>query len=37
MRGYKPDKEITVKTKDDGERTIYLWTIPLNKEKAADE
>ena len=37
MRGYKPDKEITVKTKDDGERTIYLWTIPLNKEKAADD
>ena len=37
MRGYKPDKEITVKTKDDGEKTIYLWTIPLNKEKAADD
>jgi SAM-dependent methyltransferase len=37
MRGYKPDKEITVKTTDDGERTIYLWTIPLNKEKAKDE
>ena len=36
MKGYKPDKEITVKTKDDGERTIYLWTIPLNKEKAND-
>ena len=37
MRGYKPDKEITVKTKEDGERTIYLWTIPLNKEKAKDD
>ena len=37
MRGYKPDKEINVKTTDDGERTIYLWTIPLNKEKARDE
>ena len=37
MRGYKPDKEITAKTKEDGERTIYLWTIPLNKEKAKDD
>jgi len=33
MRGYKPDKTVTVKTKDDFEHTIYLWTIPLNKEK----
>ena len=37
MRGYKPDKVINVKTKEDGERTIYLWTIPLNKEKARDD
>ena len=37
MRGYKPDKEIVVKTKDDGDKKIYLWTIPLNKEKAADD
>ena len=37
MRGYKPDKVITVDTKDDGKKTIYLWTIPLNKEKATDD
>jgi tRNA G37 N-methylase Trm5 len=33
MRGVKPDKVVTVKTKDAGERTIYLWTTPLKKEK----
>jgi precorrin-6B methylase 2 len=33
MRGYKPDKVITVKTKDDLEHTVYLWTIPLKEDK----
>jgi precorrin-6B methylase 2 len=33
MKGYKPDKTITVKTKDDTEHTVYLWTIPLKPEK----
>lgn len=33
MRGYKPDQKITVKTKDDREHDVYLWTIPLKKEK----
>jgi len=33
MRGYKPDKKITYRTKDDREIDIYLWTIPLQPEK----
>jgi len=33
MRGYKPDKKITYRTKDDREIDIYLWTIPLKPEK----
>lgn len=37
MRGYKPDKEVSVKCKnDDGEErdvTLYLWTIPLKEDK----
>jgi precorrin-6B methylase 2 len=33
MRGYKPDQKITVKTKDDREHDIYLWTIPLKEDK----
>lgn len=33
MRGYKPDKIVTIKTEDEGDREIYLWTIPLKKEK----
>jgi SAM-dependent methyltransferase len=33
MRGYKPDKKETVKTKDDREHDIYLWTIPLKADK----
>lgn len=33
MRGYKPDLKITVKTKDDREHDLYLWTIPLQPEK----
>jgi SAM-dependent methyltransferase len=32
MAGYKPDKKITVKAKEDREHTIYLWTIPLKPE-----
>ena len=37
MAGYKPDKVIKVETKERGEKTVYLWTIPLNKEKARGE
>ena len=37
MAGYKPDKVITVDTTNDGKKTIYLWTIPLNEEKAKDK
>jgi len=33
MRGYKPDKKITYRTKDDREVDIYLWTIPLKPDK----
>jgi len=33
MRGYKPDQKIVVKTKDDREYDVYLWTIPLKAEK----
>jgi len=33
MEGVTPDKVETVKLKDGGERTIYLWTTPLKKEK----
>jgi len=33
MRGYKPDQKVTVKTKDDREHDVYLWTIPLKAEK----
>jgi precorrin-6B methylase 2 len=33
MRGYKPDQKVTVKTKDDREYDVYLWTIPLKPEK----
>jgi SAM-dependent methyltransferase len=40
MRGVKPDKTITIRAKNDygteREHTIYLWTIPLKKEKASD-
>jgi len=32
MRGYKPDRKLTVKTKDDREHDVYLWTIPLKPE-----
>jgi uncharacterized protein (TIGR03000 family) len=37
MEGVKPDKVVTMKAKDDrgneNEHTIYLWTVPLKKEK----
>jgi precorrin-6B methylase 2 len=33
MEGVKPDKVETVKTKDGGSHTVYLWTTPLKKEK----
>jgi len=33
MRGVKPDQVITVKCKDEVERTVYLWTTPLKLEK----
>jgi uncharacterized protein (TIGR03000 family) len=37
MKGVKPDKVIKMKAKDDDgleeEHTIYLWTVPLQKEK----
>ncbi len=36
MRGYKPDQKVTVKTKDDREKTVYLWTIPLKEDKSSD-
>jgi ribosomal protein L11 methylase PrmA len=32
MRGCKPDKVIRVPLKDGGEKTVYFWTIPFNKE-----
>ena len=35
MSGVKPDKVITVKSKEDNAtHTIYLWTVPLKKEKS---
>jgi ribosomal protein L11 methylase PrmA len=33
MRGVKEDKKLVVKTKDDREHDVYLWTIPLKFEK----
>jgi SAM-dependent methyltransferase len=33
MRGVKEDKKLLVKTKDDREVDVYLWTIPLKFEK----
>jgi ribosomal protein L11 methylase PrmA len=32
MKGVKPKKVETVKLKDGGEKTIYLWVTPLEKE-----
>lgn len=37
MKGIKPDKTMTLTSKEDNaEHTVYLWTIPLKKE-ASDE
>ncbi|NBO90706.1 MAG: methyltransferase domain-containing protein [Planctomycetia bacterium] len=33
MRGYKPDEKKVIKTKEDREYDVYLWTIPLKPEK----
>ena len=34
IEGVKPDKTITVLSKEDNEKhTLYLWTVPLKKEK----
>lgn len=33
MEGVKPDKVIEVPSKDGKESTVYLWTVPLKKEK----
>ena len=33
MEGVTPDKVVQVKCKDGVERTVYLWTTPLKKEK----
>lgn len=32
MKGVKPKKVETVKLKDGGEKTVYLWVTPLEKE-----
>ena len=37
MQGVKPDKVIKVTPSDNGrEHTVYLWTLPLKKEKDKD-
>ena len=37
IAGYKPDKTVQLTSKEDGgDHTVYLWTIPLQKE-AEDE
>ena len=37
MKGVKPDKKVTFRSKEDNvEHTIYLWTTPLKKEKKED-
>jgi tRNA G37 N-methylase Trm5 len=33
MEGVTPDKVVKVKCRDGVERTVYLWTTPLKKEK----
>jgi precorrin-6B methylase 2 len=33
MKGVKPDKVVTVTSKDGAEHTVYFWTTPLKKEK----
>jgi SAM-dependent methyltransferase len=33
MAGVKPDREVKIASQEDGQsHTIYLWTVPLNKE-----
>lgn len=33
MQGVKPDKVVTITSKEDNEKhTLYLWTVPLKKE-----
>src|SRR5205085_11332149 len=33
MRGVKPKKVIEVDTSDGRKKTVYLWTVPLEKER----
>ena len=33
MRGVKPKRVVQVPTSDSGTRTVYLWTVPLEKER----
>jgi len=33
MRGVKPKKVIEVETNDGRKKTVYLWTVPLEKER----
>lgn len=36
--GYKPDKTFSIRSREDnGEHTIYLWTVPLKKEDAEEK
>jgi uncharacterized protein (TIGR03000 family) len=37
MEGVKPKKVIEVETKDGSKKPVYLWTVPLEKEKKAEE
>jgi hypothetical protein len=39
MKGpLKPDKVVSVTSKEDNvEHTLYLWTVPLKKQKVAAE
>ena len=38
MAGVEPDKVVTIRSKEDNVRhTLYLWTTPLKKSKAAEE
>jgi precorrin-6B methylase 2 len=37
MAGVKPDKVVTVTSKDGGEHTVYFWTTPLKKEKDSEK
>ena len=38
MEGVKPDKVVTYRSKEDNVRhVLYLWTVPLKKEKAGEK